>query len=50
MGSRVGVVVVSACMGGTRGSAVLSSAGDVLEVSVVRGVGSRPDDMCSNGG
>ena len=26
-------------MGGTRGSGVLSSAGDVLEMSVVRGVG-----------
>ena len=26
-------------MGGTRGSGILSSAGDVLEMSVVRGVG-----------
>ena len=26
-------------MGGTRGSCVLSSAGDVLEINVVRGVG-----------
>ena len=26
-------------MGGTRGSGVLSSAGDLLEMSVVRGVG-----------
>ena len=34
-----GIVMVSAYMGGTRGSAVLSSTGDVLEMSVVRGVG-----------
>ena len=34
-----GVVSVSAYMGGTRSSGVLSSAGDVLELSVVRGVG-----------
>ena len=33
------MVAVSACMGGTRGSGVLASAGDVLEMSVVRGVG-----------
>ena len=33
------MVAVSAYMGGTRGSGVLSSAGDVLEMSVVRGVG-----------
>ena len=26
-------------MGGTRGSGVLSSTGDVIEISVVRGVG-----------
>ena len=40
-----GVVAVSACMCGTRGSGVLSSTGDVLEMSVVRGVvGVR--DMC----
>ena len=32
-------------MGGTRGSGVLSSAGDVLEMSVVRGV-SGECDMC----
>ena len=31
--------MVSACMCGTRGSDVLSSTGDVLEMSVVRGVG-----------
>ena len=39
VGSVGGVVLVSACIGGTRGSGVLSSAGDVLEMSVVRGVG-----------
>ena len=39
VGSGEGVVAVSAYMGGTRGSGVLSSAGDVLEMSVVRGVG-----------
>ena len=39
MGSRGGVVAVSACMCGTRGSGVLSITGDVLEMSVVRGVG-----------
>ena len=37
------MVAVSACMSGTRGSGVLSSTGDVLEMSVVRGVGC---DMC----
>ena len=31
--------MVSAYMGGTRGSGVLASAGDVLEMNVVRGVG-----------
>ena len=30
---------MSACMSGTRGSRVLSSPGDVLEISVARGVG-----------
>ena len=39
MGSGGGVVAVSVYMGGTCGSGVLSSAGDVLEISVVRGVG-----------
>ena len=39
VGSGGGVVAVSAYMGGTRGSGVFSSAGDVLEMSVVRGVG-----------
>ena len=39
VGSGGGVVVVSAYMGGTRGSGVLSSESDVLEMSVVRGVG-----------
>ena len=34
-----GVVAVSAYMGGTRGSCVLASAGYMLEISVVRGVG-----------
>ena len=38
-----GVIVVSAYMGGTRGSGVLASAGDVLEMSVVRGVGGVGD-------
>ena len=41
MGSGRGVVAVSACMSGTRGSGVLSSTGDVL----VRGVGGVCD-MC----
>ena len=36
---RGGVVAVSAHMGGPRGSGVLSSACDVLDMSVVRGVG-----------
>ena len=39
VGSGACVVVVSTYMGGTRGSGVLSSAGDVLEMSVLRGVG-----------
>ena len=39
MGSGGGVVAVSAYMSGTRGSGVLSSTGDVLEMSVARGVG-----------
>ena len=34
-----GVVAVSVCMSGIRGSGVLSSTGDVLEMSVVRVVG-----------
>ena len=41
MGSGWGVVAVSACMSGTRGSGVLSSTGDVL----VRDVGGVCD-MC----
>ena len=45
MGSRGCVVAVSACMGGTHGSGVLCSAGDVLEMNVVRGVGGVCD-MC----
>ena len=36
---------MSVCVRGTRGSGVLSSTGDVLEMSVVRGVG-RVCDMC----
>ena len=36
---------MSACMSGTRGLDVLSSTGDVLEMSVVRGVGGVCD-MC----
>ena len=39
------MVAVSACMSGTRGSGVLSSTGDGLEMSVVRGVGGVCD-MC----
>ena len=39
------MVAVSACMGDTRGSGVLSSAGDVLEMSVVRCV-CGVCDMC----
>ena len=39
------MVVVSAYMSGTRGSGVLSSTGDVLEMSVVRGVDGGWD-MC----
>ena len=45
VGSGVGVGAVSAYMSGTRRSGVLSSAGDVLEMSVVRGV-SGVCDMC----
>ena len=40
-----GVVAVSAYMGGIRGSGVLASAGDVLEMSVVIRVGGVCD-MC----
>ena len=42
VGSGGGVVAVSACMCGTRGSGVMSSTGDVLEISVMRGV----DGVC----
>ena len=45
VGSGGCVVAVSACMCGTRGSGILSSTGDVLEMSVVRGVGGVCD-MC----
>ena len=36
------MVAVSACMCGTRGSGVLSSTGDVLEMSVVTGREGHP--------
>ena len=39
------MVVSAYSMGGTRGSGVLSSAGDVLGMNVVRGVG-VVCDMC----
>ena len=39
------MVAVSACMSCTRGLGVLSSTGDVLEMSVMRGVGGVCD-MC----
>ena len=45
MGSGEGVVAVSACRCGTRGSGVLSSTGDVREINVVRCVGGVCD-MC----
>ena len=38
-GVRRDVGAVSVCRSGTRSSGVLSSTGDVLEMSVVRGVG-----------
>ena len=40
-----GVVAVSAYLGGIRGSGGLACSGDVLEISVVRGVGGVYD-MC----
>ena len=48
VGSVGGVVAVSAYMGGTRGSGVLSGAGDVLEMSVVRGVTVTATDIKTN--
>ena len=45
VGPGGGVVVVIACTSGARGSGVLCSAGDVLDMSVVRGVGGVCD-MC----
>ena len=45
VGSGGRMVALSSCMGGTRGSGVLSSAADVLEMSVVRGV-CGVCDMC----
>ena len=44
------MVAVSACMSGTRGSSVLSSTGDVLAMSVVRGVGGVCDMCLVRGG
>ena len=41
------MVAVSVYMGGTRSSSVLSSACDVLEMSVVRGVGGVCDVLGS---
>ena len=40
-----GVIAVSAYMGGTRGSGIFASTDDVLEISMVRGVGGVCD-MC----
>ena len=45
VGSGGCVVAVSAYLGGTRGSDVLSSTCEVLEISVVKGVGGVCD-MC----
>ena len=42
--------MVSACMCGTCDSGVLSSTGDVLEMSVVRGVGGVCDMCMARGG
>ena len=50
VGFRGWVVAVSAHMGGTRGSGVLSSAGDVLEMSVLRGIGGLCDMCLTRGG
>ena len=44
------MVAVSACMSGIRGSDVLSSTGDVLEMSVVRCVGGGCDMCLARGG
>ena len=44
------MVAVSACMSGTRGSDVLSSTGDMLEMSVARGVGGVCDMCLARGG
>ena len=41
---------MSAYMGGIRGSGVLASAGDVLEISVVRDVGGVYDMCMARGG
>ena len=37
-GGVIAVSVEGGCMGGTRGSSVVSTVDDVLEMSVVRGV------------
>ena len=50
MGSGGGLFAVSAYMGGTRGSCVLGRACDVLEMSVVRGVGGVCDMCMARGG
>ena len=50
VGSGRVVVAVNAYMGGTRGSGVLYSAGDVLEMSVVSGVGGVCDMCMAQGG
>ena len=44
------MVAVSACMSSIRGSGVLSSTGDVLEMSVVSGVGGVCDMCLARGG
>ena len=44
------MVAVSAFMSGTRGSGVLFSTGDVLEISVVKGVGGVCDMCLARGG
>ena len=49
-GEGSGGGVVSAYMGGTRRSGVLASAGEVQEMSVVRGVGGVYDMCMARGG
>ena len=50
VGSGGGVVTVSTYMGVTRGSGVLASACDVLEMSVVRGLDGVCDMCLDRGG